>query len=259
MSPRETDESRPEPSLFYTGIVAELYGALRSVTEDPEPYARFIRLCGEPALELGCGDGHPLLRLRREGLDVEGADSSADMLERCRKAAVEHGIEIVVHHQRMEDLDLPRRYRSIFLAGPTFTLLPDDGAASRTLTGIRGHLDEGGSALVPLFIPTPTPGHQLGQVREATEPAGSVIRVSAIAQDHDEARRTQRTTLRYERLTAGRSTVVERLWSLHWHTQRGFRSLAASAGLKTIAILDAEGRPAEDDATAFAFWLQPGT
>jgi hypothetical protein len=46
-----------DPKLFYTGLVAQLYGALKSVSPDPEPYARFIGVSGEPALELGCGDG----------------------------------------------------------------------------------------------------------------------------------------------------------------------------------------------------------
>lgn len=31
-----------EPAHFYSGLVAELYSALRSVTADPELYARFI-------------------------------------------------------------------------------------------------------------------------------------------------------------------------------------------------------------------------
>lgn len=82
-----------------------------------------------PALELGCGDGDPLLDLRRRGLDVEGVDSSADMLQRCRRRARKQGVDVVVYHQRMEALDLPRRYRAIFLAGPTFNLLPDDSIA----------------------------------------------------------------------------------------------------------------------------------
>ena len=89
-----------EPSLFCTGLVAEMYGRLRSVPSDPvEPYARFIAQSGEPALELGYGEGEPLLELRRRGLDVEGLDSSPDMSERCRLAAQSLGLPVVLHHQ----------------------------------------------------------------------------------------------------------------------------------------------------------------
>lgn len=151
-----------DPADFYTGIVAELYGPLKSFSQDPEPYAAFIQQAGMPALELGCGDGDPLLELRRRDLDVDGVDSSADMLERLRRRADEQDIPATVFHQRMEALNLPRRYRAIFLAGPTFTLLPDDATALAALRGIRAHLAEGGTALVPLFTPGPTPAEQIG-------------------------------------------------------------------------------------------------
>src|SRR5688572_32785020 len=122
-----------EPASFYTGIVADLYAPLKSRSQDPDPYARFIEASGQPALELGCGDGEPLLDLRRRDLDVDGVDSSADMLAICRRRAAADGLEVTVHHQAMESLDLPRRYRSIFLAGPTFNLLPDDETARAAL------------------------------------------------------------------------------------------------------------------------------
>jgi SAM-dependent methyltransferase len=245
-----------DPSLFYTGIVAELYGALKAVTQDPEPYAAFIGAAGEPALELGCGDGEPLLELRRRNIDVEGVDSSADMLERCARTAAAEGIEVVLHHQKMEALDLPRRYRSIYLAGPTFNLLPDDDVTASALRGIRAHLTPGGSALIPLFIPSPSATDQLGRPREAREADGSLIRVLSIGEDRDEVTRLQSTTLRYERQKDGAVVASEdRTWLLHWHTQAEFRELAASAGLTVAAVLDAEGKPATADSDVFVFWL----
>ena len=247
----------PEPADFYTGIVAELYRPLRSTSPDPEAYARFLERHGEPALELGCGDGDPLLDLRRRGRDVEGVDSSADMLARCRRAAAQAGLDVVLHHQRMEELDLPRRYRSIYLAGPTFTLLPDDDAALRALRRIRAHLAPDGAALVPLFVPVPTPGHALGQVREARAEDGARLRFSVVSEERDEGSRTQRSLLRYERHTATDSTVVDRTWTLHWHTPTGFRDLATAAGLRT-ALVGATGRPVEDTASSFTALLRPG-
>lgn len=254
---RSRQRSAIDPSQFYTGIVAELYSPLRSAAPDPDLYAGFIDLVGTPALELGCGDGDPLLELRRRGLDVEGVDSSAEMLQRCQRTAREHGLEVVVHHQRMQALDLPRRYRSIFLAGATFNLLVDDEDASDALAGIRAHLDPGGAALIPLFIPAPTPPEDLGRAREATEPGGALIRVTPRSERRDEQRRVQETVLRYERIWGDEHVVEDRPWILHWHTQERFRSLAAAAGLRTAAVLDQHGEPASADEDAFAFWLQP--
>lgn len=245
-----------DPSLFYTGLVADLYGPLKSSTPDPEPYARFIARSGEPALELGCGTGDPILELRRRGIDVEGIDSSADMLERCRRAAAEEGIDVVVHEQSMEAMELPRRYRSIYLAGPTFNLLPDDEAAERALRAIHDHLDAGGSALIPLFVPIPTPPDEIGKAREALASDGSVLRVTFVAEERNDDARCQETWLRYERVTDGKTETLDRTWVLHWHTQAGFRELVASAGLETIAVLDAEGAPATEEESMFVFLLR---
>ncbi|MEU0677052.1 class I SAM-dependent methyltransferase [Streptomyces sp. NPDC006172] len=233
---------------FYTGIVAELYGPLKSFSQDPEPYAAFIQQAGTPALELGCGDGDPLLDLRRRGLDVDGVDSSADMLERLRLRAGEEGVRVTVFHQRMESLNLPRRYGAIFLAGPTFTLLPDDATALAALHGIHAHLADRGAALVPLFVPVPTPAEQIGRVRTVVAPDGAELRVSVIAEQRYEAARTQTTLLRYERHHGSDSTVEDRPWTMHWYTRGQFEKLAATAGLVVTAVTDPGGKPASADA-----------
>jgi SAM-dependent methyltransferase len=250
-----------ESSQFYTGLVARLYAPLRGhVYDDPEPYARFIEDAGEPALELGCGDGDPLLALRERGLQVEGLDSSADMLERCRSAADERGLDVTLHHQAMEDMALPRRYRAIFLAGPTFNLLPDDDTARRALRRIRTHLAPEGTALIPLFIPEATPPDTFGVPRDHTAADGSLLRVTAVSETRDQLARTRTTLLRYEyHPTYGASETLERPWVLHWYTPAGFRDLAREAGLEVRAINDPEGGPATASAPAFDVLLQPST
>jgi SAM-dependent methyltransferase len=245
-----------DPADFYTGVIAEAYAPLKSFSQDPEPYAAFVRETGGPALELGCGDGDPLLALRRYGLDVEGVDSSADMLARCRRRADEEGIAVTLHHQRMEALDLPRRFRAIFLAGPTFNLLPDDVTAEAALRGIRGHLADGGSALIPLHIPARTSADQIGQVRTATADDGAELRFSLVSEERDEDTRTQRALLRYERRGVDGNTVVERPWLLHWYTRAGFQKLAAAAGLITVSVSGADGDSAREDATSVSFRLE---
>ncbi|ELP65369.1 class I SAM-dependent methyltransferase [Streptomyces turgidiscabies] len=246
-----------DPADFYTGIVAELYAPLKSFSQDPEPYAAFIQRAGLPALELGCGDGDPLLELRRRGLDVDGVDSSADMLERLGRRADEQGIAATVFHQRMEALDLPRRYRAIFLAGPTFNLLPDDDTALAALRGVRAHLAEGGTALVPLFTPAPTPAEQLGDVRTTVAPDGAELRFSVVAEQRDETARTQTTLLRYERHHGSDSSVEDRPWILHWYTRDGFEKLATTAGLTVTTVTDPDGKPTPaTDTDLLHFWLR---
>jgi SAM-dependent methyltransferase len=219
----------PEPSQFYTGLVAQLYGPLRSAVPDPDPYAQFISRSGEPALELGCGTGDPLLDLVGRGLEVEGLDSSADMLDACRRAARERGLDVVLHHQCIEDMNLGRQYRSIYFAGPTFNLLPDDATARRALQRIAAHLAPAGRALVPLFVPEPAP--DLGRPRVHVEDDGTVLRFTSVDEQRDEASRTQRIGTRYERVRGDAVEAVEREWLIHWYDHGQFPDLAAEAGL----------------------------
>ena len=146
-----------DPAQFYTGIVAECYAALRGSIPDPELYARFIASSGEPALELGCGDGDPLINLRQRGLNVEGLDSSPDMIARARKRADALGIDVRLHCSPIETMKLEHTYQSIFLAGPTFNLIIDNTLVQQSLDNISAHLKPAGRALIPLFIPKPLP------------------------------------------------------------------------------------------------------
>ncbi|MDH4366275.1 MAG: class I SAM-dependent methyltransferase [Acidimicrobiia bacterium] len=245
-----------DPADFYTGIVVDVYGPLRGSVPDWRSCAAFIGVWGEPALELGCGDGDPLLTLRAKGLDVEGLDSSADMLSKLRQTAVERGVDVTVHHAAIEQMDLGKAYRSIFLAGPTFNLIADDATAVRALQRISAHLDPVGAALIPLFIPEPVPDRHLGFVREHIDERGRILRVTATATERDDAARRQVTMLRYEVIEGDASQVVERPWVLHWHTQSGFGELAVDAGLRVESVLAADGSQASLDATEFGFVLR---
>jgi SAM-dependent methyltransferase len=220
-----------DPADFYTGLVADLYEPLRGSTADASGYVAFVRRYGEPALELGCGDGHPILELRREGIDVDGIDASADMIERCRAKAAAAGLTVDVRAQRIETMAMPRTYRSIYLAGPTFNLLPDDATALAALQRIRDHLAPGGRALVPLFVPSPTADEAFGRWRSDTDEQGRTNRLGPVREARDDATRTQRTTLRYEREHDGELEAVERDWLIHWYTADVFAQLTAAAGL----------------------------
>ncbi|MEM7096414.1 MAG: class I SAM-dependent methyltransferase [Actinomycetota bacterium] len=246
------------PANFYTGIVVDVYGPLRGSTPDAESCAVFIRRSGEPALELGCGSGDPLLTLVESGLEVEGLDSSPDMLARLESDATDRGLDVTTHLSAMETMDLGRRYRSIFLAGPTFNLLPDDAAASQALERIAAHLEPDGAALIPLFIPEPVPEQHLGVAREHVEDSGRRLRVTAASCEHDAATRTQITMLRYEIIDGDHVQAVEKPWLLHWYSQDQFTELATAVGLEVRAINGLDGLPAPTDCPFFTCELRQG-
>lgn len=241
---------------FYTGIVVDAYAKLKSAHFDPAPYAKFIAATGQPALEIGCGDGEPLLGLLGRGFDIDGVDSSGDMLERCRINAAALGLDVALYHQKMEQMSLPRRYRSVYLAGPTFNLLPDDRTALQALRAIREHLTTDGSALIPLWIPEPTPSEELGLTVEAAEDDGVVLRYTPLAESYDEVKRVRTTTTRYERVTSAGVERVEREWVLHWYTTESFKALCTEAGLHVTAMTDDDGHAITSTATDFMVTVQ---
>jgi SAM-dependent methyltransferase len=106
-------------------------------------FRQLIETYGQPALDLGCGIGRLLLPVLRAGLDVDGVDYSKDMLDQCQKRAGAEGFSPVLYHQPYHELDLPRRYKTIFACG----VVGLGGNKQLTLQGIRrcyDHLRPGG-------------------------------------------------------------------------------------------------------------------
>ena len=111
---------------------------------------------GTPVLEVMCGSGRFLLPMLTDGVDIDGIDASADMLDAARRHAAERGLDVHyrLHEQAAEDLSLPRRYGFAFCSTGSFGLLPDVDTAARALRRIHDHLVAGGAALVVAENPT---------------------------------------------------------------------------------------------------------
>src|SRR5688572_23556109 len=104
--------------IWHYGLVAREWAELETDGGPEAAYIqRLIEQFGQPALDLGCGSGRVLLPLLRAGLDVDGCDYSADMLAGCRRRAEQAGFAPHLYAQPMHELDLPRRYRTIFACG----------------------------------------------------------------------------------------------------------------------------------------------
>jgi len=106
------------PETWHFGLVARWWSEFNLAEPEEIAYLRdAIRRFGQPALDLGCGTGRLLLPLLDEGFVVDGADLSPDMLSRAAEKASKHGFAPALYSQAMHELDLPRRYRTIFSCG----------------------------------------------------------------------------------------------------------------------------------------------
>jgi SAM-dependent methyltransferase len=111
------------------------------------------RAAGGPILDVCCGTGRVLLRLLREGLDVDGLDLAPALLERLRHKAAALGLVPRLHQGDMRSFHLDRRYALILITGNAFVHNLTTEDQIRTLTCCREHLRPGGILAFDAFFP----------------------------------------------------------------------------------------------------------
>lgn len=141
--------------LGYSGLAAELYDLWWAAKplEDEAFYHRMLEQCPGLALEVGCGTGRLLLPYLQAGFDVEGVDCAAKMLAICRQKAECEGLTPVLYEQFMQDLNLPRRYKTIYIPFRSFQLVSDRDDAIKSLQNFHAHLEPKGQLLISTGIP----------------------------------------------------------------------------------------------------------
>lgn len=111
-----------------------------------------IDLHGGPVLDAGCGTGRLLRPLLAAGVDIDGVDVSADMVAACRDLAAREGLAPNLWVQPLDELDLPRTYRTILVVG-TFGLGSTRARDVAAVARLHEHLEPGGTLLVDLEMP----------------------------------------------------------------------------------------------------------
>lgn len=143
-----------QPQSWHYGVIAEHWAEFQNLAGDTEDVAHVVSLIrnhGEPALDAGCGTGRILLPCLSAGLEVDGVDISPDMLALCRDLAERRGFTPALYAQSMADLDLPRRYRTIFCIGSfgIGSTRADDGEA---LLRFHELLEPGGVLMLDMEV-----------------------------------------------------------------------------------------------------------
>lgn len=136
--------------------IAELYDPWsRSVTEDVPFYVAEARKSGGPVVELGVGTGRIAVPTAAAGVRVIGVDSSAAMLDVCRRRAEEAGVATMLD-LRLGDLSAPPVSEQVSLVTCPFRSylhLPDEGARIAALAAARELLVPGGRLIYDVFAP----------------------------------------------------------------------------------------------------------
>lgn len=139
------------PQTWHHGLVADWWAEFNTDGPEIEYYRPYVE-AGQPALDAGCGAGRLLLPWLRAGLDVDGCDVSADMVDRCRKRAQREGLAPTLFVQPLHELDPPRAYRTIVACGVLgigTTRAQDEEGLRR----LHAALEPGGTLLLDNEVP----------------------------------------------------------------------------------------------------------
>jgi SAM-dependent methyltransferase len=201
--------------------IAELYDPWsRSVIEDVPFYVAEARKDGGPIVELGVGTGRIAVPTAAAGVRVIGVDSSAGMLEVCRRRAEAAGVTELLD-LRLGDLAAPpvsQRVRLVTCPFRAYLHLPDEDARLEALRAARELLVPDGRLIFDVFAPLrddieDTHGRWIEREPEIFERA-----------DWDEEAQTLTLSVRGP---GGESTM-----RLAWISEREWRRTLETAGFK---------------------------
>lgn len=227
----------------YKGLMAEFWDLLRGDTSqwsDRFFYRDIIKKYGQPVLDVGCGTGRLLLDYLAQGIEIEGVDSSPEMLAICQQKARHLNLQPVLHEQYMEGLALPRLYRTILVPSSSLQLIIDPEMAKLSVQNLAAHLALGGALVAPFkSIYNPAEPLESQWEKEVTRPEdGAVIRRVAWSRYHPETECEETRDL-YQVIVDGKVVAEEqhqRNPATRNYTQQQALDLFEAAGLKNICM-----------------------
>ncbi len=228
---------------IYFGLIAESFNAFHcaySSGSEVNFYKRFLGYKEGPALEIGCGTGRILLPLLKAGINIEGIDSSQEMLDICMKDAKELALKPNLYHAYMQDFNLEKLYSAIIVPYCTFPLLPLRETAFSALKAFYNHLEPGGEILIDIFRlfnmkQYANKGSRLTTVETKLEDE-KIVRVTTSGwYDHLES--LLYSDIKYELLQEGELlNIRETQLQARVYTRREIYNLLRSAGFTNIRV-----------------------
>ena len=260
----------PTRDYEYRGMMAQAWDLLRgdyTAWPDRPFYREVIARHGEPALDVGCGTGRLLLDYLAAGIDVDGVDNSPEMLAICREKATALGLTLTLHEQQMQSLDLPRRYRTIFVPSSSFLLLTEPADAAEAMRRFHNHLLPGGVLVMPFMFLWPgrrtpiddtwSPWFMSGE--RARDDGVTVRRHQRVR--YQLAEQLEDTGDRYELVADGEVISTEehqRTPATRWYTPEQSTAIYADAGFTNIhAVREFTFAPATADERVWTVFGAP--
>ena len=243
----------------YYSLVAEYWDLLRGDTSQwsSRPYfLKLIQIYGEPALDVACGTGRLLLDYKQEGVDIDGVDISDEMIALARQKGQEAGLTVNLYVQPMQELDLPRKYRTIMVPSSSFLHLVELEDARKALRRFYDHLYSGGLLAMSMRIMEASEIEIDWELEaEATRPSDGALVRRWFRCWYEPEKRLQHTEDRYEVLKDGQVIESESYLAspfLTWYSLDEALALMEEAGfVDARAHSDFKFEAATEEDTSF--------
>ena len=208
-------------------------------------FDKSIREAKGKILEVGCGTGRFILPYLKEGISIEGFDSSEPMLAILKEKAEKEGLKPTVYHQSMQELDLEDRYSLIFAPQFVIQYIEKWEEVLLVLENFKRHLEKGGKLIITLVFPQ-VAAHKGGQKQEFRKvqdtvkveggQAGSGKRMF-VATEQDIQDQLIKNFFRVETWEKGQVTKEDQFHRcMRWFSPYEMRLLLEKAGFKEVTL-----------------------
>jgi SAM-dependent methyltransferase len=224
-------------SWDYGTLATEVYDLDKPIGSsfgDVEYYRRHLTGITGRILEPATGTGRILIPLLEAGLDVEGVDTSPEMLAVCRKHCLDRGLDPVLREADMTTFVQPGAYQAVIIPTGSITLLDGRAATQQALAAFHQSLVPGGKLIVD--IPAPRLVTDLGPMRYwRRDPFLWTLQTMHV--EYDPAANQKTRFLRYEKWHDGAlvSTELQPFRLQHWSVAE-FTQLLTQTGFAEITV-----------------------
>jgi hypothetical protein len=221
----------------YGTLAAEVYELDKPVGHrfaDVEYYTGLLAGVRGPILEPAAGTGRILIPLLQAGHEVEGLDSSPQMLALCRQHCHGRGLDPVLREADMTIYVRLAAYAAVIIPAGSIALLDGRKATLQALTCFRDSLAAGGRLVVD--VPVPRRAAEYEPVRYWRR--GCYLwTLQTMHTEYDPAANQTTRFLRYDKWQDGtlRTTELQTFRLQHW-SSREFGELLAEAGFTGTRI-----------------------
>jgi SAM-dependent methyltransferase len=224
-------------SFGYGNLSTEVYDLDKPVGTsfgEVEYYAQLLTGIHGRVLEPAVGTGRVLIPLLQAGFDVDGYDTSPEMLAVCHERCRERGLEPSIREADMTTFIAPGEYAAVIVPSGSITLLDGREQTTRALESFRACLQPSGRLAIDVGAP------QLVTESESMRSwaAGSLLwTLQTLHIEYDSVANQTTRWLRYDKWDDGSLLASElQIFRLqHWSVNE-FTTLLSEAGFADISV-----------------------